>query len=66
MTEPPVLVVTSLGDATADLVLGELHARDAPVVRLDPGTDFDADAPRPTAAPVSARVPKRNSSMAQP
>lgn len=36
----PVLVVACLDDPTADLVLGELHDRDVPVVRFDPGTDF--------------------------
>ncbi|MBY8887672.1 ATP-grasp ribosomal peptide maturase [Streptomyces sp. PTM05] len=35
----PVLVVTRLDDATADLVIGELHRRGVPVMRLDPG-DF--------------------------
>ncbi|MEU7182743.1 MULTISPECIES: ATP-grasp ribosomal peptide maturase [Streptomyces] len=35
----PVLVVTRLDDATADLVITELNRRDVPVVRLDPG-DF--------------------------
>lgn len=38
-TEPPVLVVTRLDDATADLVIEELNRRGVPVVRLDPG-DF--------------------------
>jgi len=37
----PVLVVTSLHDPTADVVIGELHGRDVPVVRLDSG-DFPA------------------------
>ncbi|SCE19925.1 hypothetical protein GA0115240_142913 [Streptomyces sp. DvalAA-14] len=36
-----VLVVTRLDDPTADLVIGELHTRRLPVVRLDPG-DFPA------------------------
>ncbi|MEU6825553.1 ATP-grasp ribosomal peptide maturase [Streptomyces atriruber] len=44
MHESPVLVVTALGDVTADLVLAELHGRGVPVVRLDPGVDFPADA----------------------
>ncbi|MEU3997451.1 ATP-grasp ribosomal peptide maturase [Streptomyces fungicidicus] len=35
----PVLVVTRLDDATADVVIGELGRRSVPVVRLDPG-DF--------------------------
>ncbi|MGW7433319.1 ATP-grasp ribosomal peptide maturase [Streptomyces sp. NPDC054861] len=37
----PVLVVTSLYDPTADVVISELHDRDVPVVRLDSG-DFPA------------------------
>ncbi|OXS31196.1 ATP-grasp ribosomal peptide maturase [Streptomyces sp. XY006] len=37
----PVLVVTSLHDPTADVVINELHGRDVPVVRLDSG-DFPA------------------------
>ncbi|MEW2806722.1 ATP-grasp ribosomal peptide maturase [Streptomyces massasporeus] len=42
MTDPrPVLVVTSLHDPTADVVIGELHGRGVPVVRLDSG-DFPA------------------------
>ncbi|MFD8806034.1 ATP-grasp ribosomal peptide maturase [Streptomyces sp. NPDC059597] len=42
MTEPrPVLVVTSLYDPTADVVIRELHDRGVPVVRLDSG-DFPA------------------------
>ncbi|MFE2583748.1 ATP-grasp ribosomal peptide maturase [Streptomyces sp. NPDC059378] len=42
MTDPrPVLVVTSLHDPTADVVIDELHERDIPVVRLDSG-DFPA------------------------
>ncbi|MEV6151317.1 ATP-grasp ribosomal peptide maturase [Nonomuraea sp. NPDC052129] len=36
----PVLVVACLDDPTTDLVLGELHNRDVPVVRFDPGADF--------------------------
>jgi ATP-grasp ribosomal peptide maturase len=40
--EPPVLVVTRLDDATADVVIGELNRREVPVVRLDPG-DFPYD-----------------------
>ncbi|WP_105968429.1 ATP-grasp ribosomal peptide maturase [Streptomyces geranii] len=42
MTRPsPVLVVTQLDDATADLVIEELGRRGLPVVRLDPA-DFPA------------------------
>ncbi|UXY33018.1 ATP-grasp ribosomal peptide maturase [Streptomyces sp. HUAS TT20] len=42
MTDPrPVLVVTSLYDPTADVVIRELHDRGVPVVRLDSG-DFPA------------------------
>ncbi|MFV0132797.1 ATP-grasp ribosomal peptide maturase [Streptomyces sp. HMX87] len=42
MSDPrPVLVVTSLHDPTADVVISELHGRDVPVVRLDSG-DFPA------------------------
>ncbi|WP_055692051.1 ATP-grasp ribosomal peptide maturase [Streptomyces prasinus] len=42
MSEPrPVLVITSLHDPTADVVIRELHDRDVPVVRLDSG-DFPA------------------------
>ncbi|MEU2296150.1 ATP-grasp ribosomal peptide maturase [Streptomyces antibioticus] len=42
MTEArPVLVVTSLHDPTADVVIRELYDRDIPVVRLDSG-DFPA------------------------
>ncbi|MGW2016849.1 ATP-grasp ribosomal peptide maturase [Streptomyces sp. NPDC001927] len=37
----PVLVVTSLYDPTADVVISELHDRGVPVVRLDSG-DFPA------------------------
>ncbi|MFJ6411005.1 ATP-grasp ribosomal peptide maturase [Streptomyces hydrogenans] len=40
MERPLILVITALGDVTADLVVGELHERDVPVVRLDPATDF--------------------------
>ncbi|MFC4011446.1 ATP-grasp ribosomal peptide maturase [Nonomuraea purpurea] len=36
----PVLVVSCLDDPTTDLVLGELHGRDVPAVRFDPGADF--------------------------
>ncbi len=36
----PVLVVACLDDPTTDLVLDELHDRDIPVVRFDPGADF--------------------------
>ncbi|GGY27773.1 ATP-grasp ribosomal peptide maturase [Streptomyces xanthochromogenes] len=50
MTETPVLVVTALGDITADLVLAELYGRGVPAVRLDPSADF------PSAATMSARV----------
>lgn len=35
-----VLTVTCLEDSTADLVLDELHNRDIPIVRFDPGADF--------------------------
>ncbi|MET9817552.1 ATP-grasp ribosomal peptide maturase [Streptomyces sp. NPDC006355] len=42
MSDPrPVLVVTSLFDPTADVVISELHDRDVPVVRFDSG-DFPA------------------------
>ncbi|MEV5353112.1 ATP-grasp ribosomal peptide maturase [Streptomyces sp. NPDC052693] len=42
MSDPrPVLVVTSLHDPTADVVIRGLHDRDVPVVRLDSG-DFPA------------------------
>ncbi|MFH9420062.1 ATP-grasp ribosomal peptide maturase [Streptomyces sp. NPDC017529] len=44
MGTPPVLVVTALGDVTADLVISELHRRGAGVVRLDPSVDFPAGA----------------------
>ncbi|MFI9616777.1 ATP-grasp ribosomal peptide maturase [Streptomyces sp. NPDC052023] len=37
----PVLIVTSLYDPTADVVIGELHGRGVPVVRFDSG-DFPA------------------------
>ncbi|MFF0446488.1 ATP-grasp ribosomal peptide maturase [Streptomyces sp. NPDC004609] len=47
---PPVLVITSLGDVTADLVLNELYGRGVPAVRLDPAADF------PGPARVSARI----------
>ncbi|GAV42266.1 ATP-grasp ribosomal peptide maturase [Streptomyces acidiscabies] len=50
MTDAPVLVVTALGDVTADLVLDELHGRGVPAVRLDPATDF------PYAARMSTRL----------
>ncbi|MEU6706507.1 ATP-grasp ribosomal peptide maturase [Streptomyces wuyuanensis] len=50
MTDAPVLVVTALGDITADLVLDELCGRGVPVVRLDPGADF------PNTASMSARI----------
>ncbi|WP_331449210.1 ATP-grasp ribosomal peptide maturase [Streptomyces prasinus] len=46
---PPVLVVTRLDDATADVVIEELGRRSVPVVRLDPG-DF------PDTVTVAARV----------
>ncbi|MFI0367760.1 ATP-grasp ribosomal peptide maturase [Actinomadura sp. 1N219] len=36
MADEPVLVVTSLEDVTADLVITELNRRGVPVVRLDP------------------------------
>ncbi|MDX2932857.1 ATP-grasp ribosomal peptide maturase [Streptomyces ipomoeae] len=39
MTPPrPVVVLTALDDLTADHVITELHLRDVPVVRLDPGS----------------------------
>ncbi|MFF2851493.1 hypothetical protein ACFVT5_34950 [Streptomyces sp. NPDC058001] len=50
MTDAPVLVVTALGDVTADLVLAELYGRGVPVVRLDPAADL------PTTATMSARI----------
>jgi hypothetical protein len=34
------MVVTQVDDPTADLVIGELHSRSVPVIRLDPGEDF--------------------------
>lgn len=46
---PPVLVVTRLDDATADVVIEELNRRRVRVVRLDPG-DF------PGAVTVNARL----------
>ncbi|MEU8627450.1 ATP-grasp ribosomal peptide maturase [Streptomyces sp. NPDC048669] len=36
----PVLVVTSLHDATADVMIRVLNARGVPVARLDPGVDI--------------------------
>lgn len=39
MTTSPVLVVTQLDDATADVVIEELGRRDVPVARVDPA-DF--------------------------
>jgi ATP-grasp ribosomal peptide maturase len=50
MTDAPVLVVTALGDVTADLVLEELYGRGVPAVRLDPSADF------PQAANMSTRI----------
>ncbi|WP_181786232.1 ATP-grasp ribosomal peptide maturase [Streptomyces phytophilus] len=50
MTDAPVLVVTALGDVTADLVLAELHGLGVPAVRLDPSADF------PHTAHMSARI----------
>ncbi|GAA0621036.1 ATP-grasp ribosomal peptide maturase [Streptomyces crystallinus] len=50
MSEAPVLVVTALGDVTADLVLGELYGRGVPAVRLDPASDFS------DTASMSARI----------
>jgi ATP-grasp ribosomal peptide maturase len=41
VSDSPVLVVTSLHDPTADVVIRELHDRGVPVVRLDSG-DFPA------------------------
>ncbi|MEV0278530.1 ATP-grasp ribosomal peptide maturase [Streptomyces sp. NPDC050610] len=50
MTAPsPVLVVTQLDDATADVVIAELCRREVPVVRLDPA-DF------PDSVSVTVRV----------
>ncbi|MFC8825554.1 ATP-grasp ribosomal peptide maturase [Streptomyces sp. NPDC057137] len=40
MADSPVLVITALGDLTADLVLRELYGRGVPAVRLDPAIDF--------------------------
>ncbi|MGH3158083.1 MAG: MvdC/MvdD family ATP grasp protein, partial [Streptosporangiaceae bacterium] len=40
--DPPVLVVTSLEDVTADLVIAVLNERGVPVARIDPG-DIGAD-----------------------
>ncbi|MEU8550181.1 ATP-grasp ribosomal peptide maturase [Streptomyces roseoverticillatus] len=37
----PVVVLTALDDPTADHVVAELHGRDVPVVRLDPGRPGD-------------------------
>lgn len=45
-----MLVVTNIDDPTADLVIAELHRRNIPVVRLDPGADF------PAALAASARI----------
>lgn len=39
MDERPVLVMSAVGDSTADLVTAELNARAVPVARVDPG-DF--------------------------
>ncbi|WP_327338489.1 ATP-grasp ribosomal peptide maturase [Streptomyces sp. NBC_01324] len=50
MTDSPVLVITALGDVTADLVLSELYGRGVPAVRLDPAVDF------PEHARMSVRV----------
>ncbi|MFE7133657.1 ATP-grasp ribosomal peptide maturase [Streptomyces sp. NPDC057638] len=50
MADSPVLVVTALGDVTADLVLDELYGRGVPAVRLDPASDF------PETAQVSSRI----------
>ncbi|WP_411146406.1 ATP-grasp ribosomal peptide maturase [Streptomyces sp. x-80] len=50
MIDTPVLVVTTLGDVTADLVLEELYGRGVPAVRLDPSADF------PHTANMSARI----------
>ncbi|MFI6347586.1 MvdC/MvdD family ATP grasp protein [Streptomyces sp. NPDC050560] len=50
MVETPVLVVTALGDVTADLVLKELYGRGVRTVRLDPSVDF------PRTADMSARI----------
>lgn len=37
MTDQPVLVLTSLDDTTADVVISELLEQNVPVVRCDPG-----------------------------
>ncbi|MFJ9434121.1 ATP-grasp ribosomal peptide maturase [Streptomyces sp. NPDC101490] len=50
MPDAPVLVITALGDVTADLVLRELYDRGVPVVRLDPAVDLRGG------ARMSARV----------
>ncbi|MGW1762740.1 ATP-grasp ribosomal peptide maturase [Streptomyces sp. NPDC002073] len=50
MTDTPVLVITALGDVTADLVLEELYGRGVPAVRLDPAADF------PHTAGMSTRI----------
>lgn len=50
MTDSPVLVITALGDVTADLVLSELYGRGIPAVQLDPAVDF------PEPARMSVRV----------
>jgi ATP-grasp ribosomal peptide maturase len=42
LTAAPVLVITRVDDATADVVIEELNRRAVPVTRLDPG-DFPAD-----------------------
>ncbi|GGZ18651.1 ATP-grasp ribosomal peptide maturase [Streptomyces inusitatus] len=47
--DTPVLVVSRLDDATADLVIEELNSRQVPVVRMDPG-DF------PSGITVAARL----------
>ncbi|MEU0516938.1 ATP-grasp ribosomal peptide maturase [Streptosporangium sp. NPDC006007] len=44
MADEMVLVLTRLEDSTADMVIGHLNARDAQVVRFDPGVDFPAAA----------------------
>ncbi|WP_405820967.1 ATP-grasp ribosomal peptide maturase [Streptomyces sp. NBC_00838] len=44
MADSPVLVITALGDVTADLVLSELYGRGVPAVRLDPAADFPGPA----------------------
>ncbi|MDI3386484.1 ATP-grasp ribosomal peptide maturase [Streptomyces sp. B-S-A8] len=50
MREAQILVVTALGDVTADLVVEELYGRGVPVVRLDPSADFSR------IAEMSARI----------